>query len=80
MAISNHSPDLERSSQDEAEIVLDEGEGYYEPVEWNFTRIVAVIALCIAYVGTLYQAWLLPHRSTRHGLSFPATTCVPTND
>ncbi|KAK0109126.1 hypothetical protein ONS96_002953 [Cadophora gregata f. sp. sojae] len=52
MAKSNHTPDLERSSQEKNEVALDEGDEYQEPIAWNFTRVVAVIALCIAYVGS----------------------------
>ncbi|KAL2064448.1 hypothetical protein VTL71DRAFT_4942 [Oculimacula yallundae] len=54
MATYNENPDLENSIAEKKDITHNEfaGDGVYEPVEWNFTRVIAVAALCIAYVGS----------------------------
>jgi hypothetical protein len=54
MAARDDSRDLEQSSDHEkADFGHNENvnDGEYEHVEWTFTRMVAVAALCIAYVG-----------------------------
>lgn len=67
MATYNTSPDLESDIRENKDIAHDEsvGDGYHEPVEWSFTRIIAVAALCIAYVG-MFLYFQASHTSGFH--------------
>ena len=58
MATTHSDPhDLESSSHEKREVIEDEDarEKSHGVGKWTFNRVVAVTALCIAYVGKIIQ-------------------------